>query len=297
MDRPDRDVLSPYAGLTHEEIKVVAKRRMYKQLKELDLERRRADELQQKEEWLKHLDLQHRNNIELQPKVSQHQDEESEFKGIELILDPTNLSTELEEDEEETLDLGRHKNVRLQTKVSLRQHEESEFMGEGLNPDLTDSRSESEEESQSIHFKMTARFYDNWTTTQSGDGDAVSVKTPPAAAALPGPTKDKSVRLRALHWLSTKLKQRNISKIHSTYVRERLEGADLYIQGRRIYVASQVKTRAEREVEKREALLRLENKRKYIVERVDKHWAYKRAKKAAKKEACWLVQTAVAAAV
>ena len=43
---------------------------MYKQLRELDLERHRADKLQQKEERLKQLDLQCRNNIQLQPKFS-----------------------------------------------------------------------------------------------------------------------------------------------------------------------------------------------------------------------------------
>ncbi|CAL8285729.1 unnamed protein product [Lota lota] len=59
---------------------------------------------------------------------------------------------------------------------------------------------------------------------------------------------------RSFNWLNPKLRERNHNKIHRTNVQEQLERGELYLQGR-----GQVKTRAERELEKSEALLGLED--------------------------------------
>ncbi|KAJ3612552.1 hypothetical protein NHX12_020823 [Muraenolepis orangiensis] len=83
---------------------------------------------------------------------------------------------------------------------------------------------------------------------------------------------------RAFSWINDKVKEHTSSKIQRTYFRERTEGGELYVQGRRVFTAAMIKSRAEREREKREALQRLERNRLEVERRMRRYLAKRRLK-------------------
>ncbi|CAL8242543.1 unnamed protein product [Merluccius merluccius] len=85
--------------------------------------------------------------------------------------------------------------------------------------------------------------------------------------------------MRAFNWLNENLKERHRRKIQRTHFRERTEGDELYVKGRRVFAASMIKSRAERERAKRQALQRQEKTRVKVEERVRSYWAAKRSEK------------------
>ncbi|XP_051246903.1 uncharacterized protein LOC127358059 [Dicentrarchus labrax] len=97
---------------------------------------------------------------------------------------------------------------------------------------------------------------------------------------LGDPRPEKSIRRRFLNWLNEGLEARMMKKIARTYQRELEEGDRYY---RSSYMAPPLMTRAQRERQKREELIQLDNQRQSINKRLDAHWEAKRRQKEAQR--------------